>query len=71
MALLLAERLVAAVEHIGQFPQSGHVVPEVGDVTLREIVYGNFRLVYRIAADAVEIITIHHGARLLRLPLGE
>lgn len=67
-AVLLAERLVAAIEHIGRFPLSGRIVPEVGDAALREVVYGNYRLVYRVATTSVEIITVHHAARLLRLP---
>lgn len=34
-AVLLAERLVAAVARLQRFPQSGRVVPEVGDDSLR------------------------------------
>ena len=32
-AVLLAERLVAAIEHVGLFPESGRVVPELNDAT--------------------------------------
>ena len=64
---LLAERLVAAVGRLERFPQSGRVVPEVGDETLREVIYENYRLVYRVHADSVEVVTVYHGARLLRL----
>lgn len=66
-ALLLAERLVVAIERVGLFPESGRVVPEVGDAALREVVYGNYRIVYRVLPEAVEVVTVHHGARLLRL----
>lgn len=66
-AVLLAERLVAAIERVGLFPESGRVVPEVGDATLREVVYGNYRIVYRVLPEAVEVVTVYHGARLLRL----
>jgi toxin ParE1/3/4 len=66
-AVLLAERLIAAVEQIGQFPESGRVVPEIGEETLRDIVHGNYRIVYRLGSEAVEIIAVHHGARLFRL----
>ena len=66
-AALLADRLVAAVEQVGQFPESGRIVPEIGDEALREIVHGNYRIVYRLGSETVEIITVHHGARLLRL----
>jgi len=36
-ASLLTERLVAAVGRLESFPQSGRIVPEVGDVSLREV----------------------------------
>ncbi len=66
-ATLLVERLVMAVERAGRFPESGRVVPEVGDPTLREIVHGSYRILYRLTREAIEIVTVHHGARLFRL----
>jgi plasmid stabilization system protein ParE len=66
-ATLLVERLVAAVERAGYFPEAGRIVPEVGDATLREVVHGSYRIVYRLTPEAVKIVTVHHGARLLRL----
>jgi plasmid stabilization system protein ParE len=66
-ASLLAERLVAAVGRLELFPQSGRVVPEVADESLREVLYGNYRLVYRLHAESVQVITVYHAARLLRI----
>ncbi len=42
-------------------------VPEVGDEALREVIHGNYRIVYRLRLDLVEIVTVFHGARLFRL----
>lgn len=64
---LLVERIVAAVGRLETFPRSGRVVPEVGDEALREVVYGNYRIVYRVKSEAIEILTVFHGARLLGL----
>ena len=66
-ARLLGERLVAAVSRLELFPQSGRVVPEVGDESLRELIYGNYRLAYRLQTDSVEVVTVYHAARLLRV----
>ena len=66
-ANLLVERIVAAVDRLEAFPLSGRVVPEVGDESLREVVYGSYRIVYRVKPEAVEIVTVFHAARLLRL----
>ena len=44
------------------------MVPEWQRPELRELIDGAYRIVYRTrAADAVEILTVVHGARLLRL----
>ena len=45
----------------------GRVVPEAGNEALREIIRGNYRIVYRVKQDAVEVVTVFHAARLFRL----
>jgi len=62
------ERLLAAVRKIPDFPLSGRRVPEAPDQRYREKVVGNYRIIYRALPDRIEIVTIWHGARLLRLP---
>lgn len=64
---LVVERIVAAVTRLESHPLSGRVVPEVGDESLREVVQSNYRIVYRLRSDAVERVTVFHGARLFRL----
>jgi toxin ParE1/3/4 len=64
---LLVERIVSAVSRLESHPLSGRVVPEVGYESLREVIHGNYRIVYRVRQDLVEIATVFHGARLFRL----
>ena len=64
-AALLAERIVAAVDRLESFPESGRVVPEVGDESLRGVIQGAYRIVYRIQAGSVQVVAVHHAARLL------
>ena len=64
---LVVERIVAAVSRLEHHPLSDRVVPEVGDQGLREIIHGNYRIVYRLNPNAVEIAAVFHGARLFRL----
>lgn len=40
-------------------------MPELNDQNFREIVLGNYRLIYRIRQDEVQILTVHHGARVI------
>ncbi|HCN84765.1 MAG TPA: hypothetical protein DIT07_14280 [Sphingobacteriaceae bacterium] len=33
--------------------------------TIRELVYKHYRIIYEITSDKIEILSIHHSARLL------
>ena len=57
--------LFSAVERLGDFPQSGRVVPEFDDEQLREIIRKPCRIVYRLNPDksTVEIVRVWHAAR--------
>jgi len=66
-ANLVVERIVAAVGRLETHPLSGRVVREVGDESLREVIHGSYRIVYRLRSDVVEIATVFHGARLFRI----
>ena len=60
---LTVRRLVAAVERLREYPDSGRMVPERQIPDLREIVSGKYRLVYRRKPDLVEIATVFRGSR--------
>ncbi len=60
---LTVRRLVAAVERLHTFPDSGRIVPERQSPDLREIVSGNFRIVYRRKPAVAEIVTVFRGSR--------
>jgi toxin ParE1/3/4 len=64
-ARLFAMDVIASVERLQLFPKSGRMVPELHDPRVREILLGNYRIVYRAGEEAVEVLTIWHGARLL------
>ncbi len=65
-ATIFAKRIMALVKSIPDFPKAGRVVPEYDDDTLRERILGNYRIVYRIKSDVIEIVTIFSGARVLK-----
>jgi plasmid stabilization system protein ParE len=64
-ARLVAERLFNSVGQLAAFPESGRIVPEVGRPILRELIRGSYRLVYRLDADAIRILTVFRASRLL------
>lgn len=64
-AALVAERILESVERLREFPRSGRVVPEMGLEAYRELILGAYRIVYRLAGDRADILTVVHAARLL------
>ena len=40
-------------------------MPEVGIESIRELIVGSYRVIYRLGSDQVHILTVHHGARIL------
>ena len=59
-------QLVATVGRLREYPQSGRIVPEFAHDDLRELIFGAYRIVYRVKGATLEIIRVRHGARLLR-----
>lgn len=53
------------VEQLKKFPESGRIVPEINTYFFRELIYGNYRIVYRIEENRVSILTIRHGKQIL------
>jgi len=48
-------------------PMSGRSVPECPNTGLREVLVGNYRIVYRHSEAEVLVITVFEGHRLLSL----
>jgi len=65
-AMLVVQRIMAAIDMLATSPTAGRVVPELRDPAVREVIVGAYRVIYRYRHDTVEIATIFHGARLLR-----
>lgn len=59
--------LRTSVEVLSDFPRLGRVVPEYGDEQTREIIKGQYRIIYKIDNEnkTVVILTVNHGKRLL------
>jgi toxin ParE1/3/4 len=64
-ARIFARNIIGIVKTIPPFPNTGRVVPEYKDPDLREKIYSDYRIVYRIKPDTIEVVAICHGARLL------
>ena len=65
VAAVFADRAFRATDRLADHPRLGRIVPELEIETIREIILGNYRIIYRIREEQVQVVTVHHGARLL------
>ncbi|HCE45054.1 MAG TPA: type II toxin-antitoxin system RelE/ParE family toxin [Lentisphaeria bacterium] len=64
-AQMFAVKIFESVLQIENFPEAGRVVPEINQQNMREILLGNYRIIYRLKDDFIEILTVYHSSRLL------
>lgn len=62
----LVDRIARRLDQAREFPESGRVVPEFARAEIRELIDWPYRLVYRVHADAVEVLSVLHGRQELR-----
>lgn len=64
-ALRFGQALIEKARSVGTFPEAGRVVPEIGDPNIREVIYGSYRVVYRVnnPKRIVEVARFWHAAQ--------
>ncbi|MBN2534755.1 MAG: type II toxin-antitoxin system RelE/ParE family toxin [Spirochaetales bacterium] len=60
-----AVKVLDSVKRLEDFPESGRIVPEMEIKNIREIIFGNYRIIYEIRKSHISILTIRHCKRLL------
>lgn len=67
-AQLHVKRIRERVKQLSNFPDSGRIVPELDNPRIREVILGNYRIIYLLATnERIDILTVHHSAKLLNL----
>ncbi len=56
-------RIIEVIETLREFPNRGRAVPEAGNENVREIFFRNYRIMYRIVPEKIQLLTILHGAQ--------
>ena len=63
-AIVQTEKFFNAVKILGYQVEAGRKVPEIGDESIREIIVGNYRIIYKVVnQDRADILTVHHSRR--------
>lgn len=57
------EKIIEAVEKLERFPKIGRLVPEAEEENIRELLFYNYRIIYRIEEKRILILTVIHGVR--------
>jgi plasmid stabilization system protein ParE len=68
-ALKWVDEIFNFVLNLEKFPELGRHVPEIKKTNYREIIFGNYRIVYRIDEKQVYILTVRHFKQIL--PISE
>ena len=65
-ASMQVQKLIKRTDLLEKQPLRGRVVPELKIKSIRELIEGNYRIVYRIVNDNMShILTFHHSKRKL------
>ncbi|MGV1100066.1 type II toxin-antitoxin system RelE/ParE family toxin [Thiovibrio sp. JS02] len=59
------EALFDKVETLKSTPKIGRIVPESGRDDIRELLFGNYRIIYLVEQKQISILTIRHGKQIL------
>ncbi len=66
-AAKFVDKLIEHAESLPDRPRIGRVVPEIANPDIRELIFKKYRIVYRLNANCIEILTVFEGHRLLRI----
>jgi addiction module RelE/StbE family toxin len=59
-------KLIARVDQLIEFPESGRIVPEKNVHEIRELIEGNYRIFYRLRKREITILRVHNAARKIK-----
>jgi plasmid stabilization system protein ParE len=63
------DKVFSKVELLKSSSEIGRIVPETNNSKFRELIYDNYRIIYRIETKQISILTIRHGRQIL--PINE
>ena len=64
-AIAWVEKVFEKVDLLKLSPKMGREVPEISRKEIREILFGNYRIIYRIEKTKISILTIRHDKQIL------
>ena len=56
----VSQDILERSEKLNEFPEIGRIVPEIGEVNIREVIVYSYRLIYEISSDKIEVLPLIH-----------
>ena len=67
--IITIDRIREAAKKVRDFPVIGRIVPEMNLTEIREMIIGNYRLIYFIVVnEQIDILSVCHSSRSLNIP---
>ena len=66
-AIKFVDQLIEHADLLSNKPRMGRTVPELANPDIRELVFKRYRIVYRLKANGIEILTVFEGHRRTRI----
>ncbi len=64
-AIKFIDILISLAENLSKNPKRGRVVPEFSIKEIRELLHKNYRIIYLIKKNRIEVLTVFEGHQLL------
>lgn len=66
-ASAIISKLFNKVSILKKMPKVGRKVPERNDENIRELIEGNYRIIYELkGGERIEVLLVHHSSRPLK-----
>lgn len=65
-AIEFVDKLITLAETLKDNPEKGRIVPELSLDSIRELIHRNYRIVYSVKKNSIDILTVFEGHQLLK-----
>jgi addiction module RelE/StbE family toxin len=66
VAIEFVEKVISTAETLIDNPEKSRIVPELSLGNIRELIYKNYRIVYLVKKNMIDILTVFEGYQLLK-----
>jgi plasmid stabilization system protein ParE len=66
-AIKFVDQLIEHADLLSEKPRMGRTVLELANPNIRELIFKRYRIVYRLKANCIEILTVFEGHTRIRI----